>query len=224
MKNLKFLLLFFAFTMSCKQEKEAPKPQLNDELKGDLAKVYYDGIWMIPPDYITTLPHFTPEERDVMINNYWGNQGEKRWFATSVDDLTDLYDQSVPKNADKVVLQVSNITNPKKVKAEYMPYDESFIKNVEKTGKPVNTNFYVLDRKFFDGRNPYKGVPNGMRYVNEKGLQTNAITARFGKKINTETNEVKYFVLFQATYTYFFYESSGIGNGGSGGGIQIPIH
>lgn len=223
MKNLKLLFVFIALSLGCRQDKEEAIP-VNDELSGNHAKVYYDAIIMIQPDYITSLPHFSPKQRDEYINNYWQNQGEKKWSAISVEDLTDLYDESTPRNANKVVLQVTNIENPKKVKTLWMPYDESFIKNVEKTGNPINSSFYIVDRKYFDGRNTYKGIPSGMRYATENGLMVNAVTARFGKSKNIEMNKDPYCVIFQATFIHFFYEDNGIGNDAGNPGIKIPIN
>ena len=152
---------------------------------------------------------FTNNQMRKMISDYW--QGpEKRAFFILHEWMKDLYNASIIK---EVALRVTDIENKTKIDARWMSNpgdsDPSILNDLQQN---PNAKYYVLERKFYDD-----ATPNG-RYRIGRVQNTEGIAARIGVK------DGKFFLFFNSTkITYKRKGDGGIGNGGSGGGIQIPI-
>ena len=143
------------------------------------------------------------KNKDKAIENYWDGD-ELKYFVATFALLNKYYE-----NTNEVAIRVVNINDQNTVEATWIPFFGDKTISQDDNSNP-NVRFYILNKD--DYNNPVSGKA-------KLGLMpnANALVARFAKK------EGQFYIIVSVTKIKFINKSTGFGNGGSGGGIQIPI-
>lgn len=155
------------------------------------------------PERVDTSRLVSQKEKEQLIKNYWDGP-ELKYFVASFPLLDTYFDRT-----NEVAVRVVNIHDQETVEATWIPFYGDNTISQEDLVDP-NVQFYVLNKDDYsldeDGRPKLRLMPN-----------SNSLTARLAKKGS------KFFVMMNVSLIKFKNKSTGFGNSGSGGTIQIPI-
>lgn len=183
-----------------------------------MGRVYQGGVFIIPAD---VKPHgggewdeaavILPEVRDNAIINYDHlvedfEIFDRKFFPISKEGLNRLFMKS--GNDGRVMLQVENLTDPKTVFIEWLPYNRGLI-DLSKY------DYFIMDNSFWDGENP-PTVPNGIRES-----IGHIIVAAIGKQTDINGKDKHFAIINNAVCTLVNNPETG-GGDPPGSGTQIP--
>ncbi len=191
--------------------------------------INFESRWVVGDGRITNPPHMFSPERDTMITNYWSGIPEKH-FVKTLEEVEALFSQCTTGNADRILIEVSNIKTPNLVKVIWKNYDSAEVSTIIATN-PSGNNFYVFDRSYFDvTNNQDPKEPNGMRsgreqLSNGQIITTNVIGVRIYKK--KKGNKFMYGIFVNAAQkngnSVIYISKPGAGGGEPpGSGVIIP--
>ena len=155
------------------------------------------------PERVDTSRLVSQKEKEQLIKNYWDGP-EMKYFVASFPLLDTYFDRTT-----EVAVRVVNIHDQETVEATWIPfYGDNTISQADLDNP--NVQFYILSKDDYslegDGRTKLRLMPN-----------SNSLTARLAKKGS------KFFIMINVSLIKFKKNSTGFGNNGSGGSVQIPV-
>ena len=176
--------------------------------------IFRGGAILVPDGSSNDNTTFDSVVENAKIFNYWGDETALIFKILNVH-LERLFAKA-RKERKEVALKVNNISDPFKVSAQWVIFDEFKAKKTE--------DYYVMDEKFYDdGGVRLKVTFDGKEgTVNSlKSFRYNYICAIIGSaEIDGTTH---YSVFFHPGYYVFKYvHQTSTGPDGGGGGIELP--
>lgn len=164
-----------------------------------------DSNFASPP----ALPNYTPADRDLYIQNYWGSINKiLNYFVIDYAKMDELFEKS-PHN--EVALKISNLGSKDKVSGIWMPYD----KNNEKKLKAYKNkdHYFIFERRYYDL--DFQFIPDKKKGGIRGRPNTNVVCALLGKD-----NNGKYYAFINAANIVI--DDGGTGGNGFTSGAKIP--